>query len=185
MVRSRAEVIIDNALYDQKLAHAYETLKDEETREVYEFKLRKVLEKLQNEGGNSSSTFTKGDFNNTNQSAMAAENFENGYNYLMDDKYYEALPYLGRAVHLEDDNPRYHAFYGKALSFDRSQYHKAESELRTALKPSPDNPTYRIMLAELFIEIKLFARAKGELTRLLEQEPDNKEAKSLLDSLTD
>ena len=39
------------------------------------------------------------------------------------------------------------------------------------------------MLAEFFIRVKLLKRAEGELKRLLSQFPDNKEARSLLDSL--
>ena len=166
-----------------ELAHAYETLKDEEAREVYDFKLRKVLEKLKEESGDDEQTLSKADIASQNQSQMAAENFDNGYDHLMNEEYEEALPYFGRAVHIAPGNARYHAFYGKALSFDSSQRHKAESELQTAIKIDSKNPIYRIMLAELFIEIGLKARAKGELNRLLKFAPNNQEAKSLLDSL--
>ncbi len=166
-----------------ELAHAYETLKDEETREVYDFKLRKVLEALESQGVDTSTPVSKEAVDSSDKSSLAAENFDSGYDLLMDQNYYEALPYLGRAVHLEDDNARYHAFYGKALSFDKAQRHKAEAELQTAVKLDPENTIYRIMLVELFIEIGLKARAKGELNRLLEFAPENKEAQSLLDSL--
>lgn len=166
-----------------ELAHAYETLKDEEAREVYDFKLRKVLEQLKEESGDDGQNLSKADIANQNQSQMAAENFDNGYDHLMNEEYEEALPYFGRAVHIAPGNARYHAFYGKALSFDTSQRHKAESELQAAIKIDSKNPIYRIMLAELFIEIGLKARAKGELNRLLKIAPNNQEAKSLLDSL--
>jgi hypothetical protein len=39
------------------------------------------------------------------------------------------------------------------------------------------------MLAEFFIQYKLFKRAEGELNRLLENNPNNYEAHKLLDSL--
>lgn len=166
-----------------ELAHAYETLKDEESREVYDFKLRKVLEKLRSEGGEDFKHLSKDEFNQQNQNRMAAENFDTGYDYFMNEEYEDALPYFGRAVHITPENARYHAFYGKALSYDSKQRHKAEAELQTAVKLDSKNPTYRIMLAELFIEIGLKARAKGELKRLLKIDPNNQEAKSLLDSL--
>lgn len=171
---------IQNAFTE--IAHAYETLKDPESREIYDFKLRKVIEKLKSESDLESSDLTRDQVETVDQKAMALENFKKGYDHLMNENYYEALPFFGRAVHLENDNARYHAFYGKALSFDKSQRHKAESELQTAVKLDEENTTYRIMLAELFIEIGLTVRARGELNRLLKIEPENKEAKSLLDS---
>ncbi len=166
-----------------ELAQAYDTLRDEEAREVYDFKLRKILEQLKENATNEQPTLNKEDVNTSERSVMANENFEKGYDLLMNHNYYDALPFFGRAVHIESDNPRYHAFYGKALSFDKLQRHKAEAELQTAVKLDPTNTIYRIMLAELFIEIGLTARAKGELQRLLSIAPDNKEAQSLLDSL--
>ncbi len=168
-----------------EIAQAYETLKDEEAREVYDFKLRKVLEKLKIERTDDSPTISKKEFETSNQASMASDNFDHGYDHLMNAEYEDALPYLGRAVHLESDNARYHAFYGKALSFDKSKRHTAETELQTAVKLDPDNTVYRIMLAELFIEIGLNARAKGELNRLLKIAPKNKEAQSMLDRLPD
>ena len=39
------------------------------------------------------------------------------------------------------------------------------------------------MLAELFVKIGFSKRAEGELRRILEKSPNNREARSLLDSL--
>lgn len=179
---------IQNAFTE--IAHAYEILKNEESREVYDFKLRKVIEQINanNENGENSApqilNITKEDIESRNDLTMAAESFDKGYDLLMNENYYEAQPHLGRAVHLDNNNPRYHAFYGKALSYDKNQSHKAEAELQTAIRLDAKNAIYRIMLAELFIEIGLFARAKGELKRLLQIAPDNREAQSLLDTLS-
>ncbi len=172
---------IQNSFTD--IAQAYETLKDEEKREVYDFKLRKVIKKLKTETENSDEPLTKEDINLSNQASTASDNFDKGYELLLREKYHNALPLLGRAVHADQENARYHAFYGQALSFDKTTRHKAESELQTAIKLDSGNAVYRIMLAELFIEIGLTARAKGELKRLLKTTPNNAEAKSLLDSL--
>ena len=86
-------------------------------------------------------------------------------------------------VHFNPKNARYHAYYGKALSADEKQKHKAESELQAALKIDPNNPTFRILLAEFFIQFNLLKRAEGELKRLLDLFPSNREARDLLDSL--
>ncbi|MGB2913421.1 MAG: tetratricopeptide repeat protein, partial [Pyrinomonadaceae bacterium] len=86
-------------------------------------------------------------------------------------------------VHYAPKNARYHAYYGKALSADGSQRHKAESEMQAALKLDPNNPTFRILLAEFYIQFNLLKRAEGELTRLLAVFPSNREAQDLLASL--
>ena len=101
----------------------------------------------------------------------------------MDDEAESALPSLARAVHFAPDNARYHAYFGKALSFDERQRHKAEGEIQKAIKLEPADPTFRIMLVEFFIQINLLKRAEGELNRLLVAFPGNKEALALLDSL--
>jgi predicted Zn-dependent protease len=113
----------------------------------------------------------------------AAEDFDRGFRLLMGNNTKGALPLLARAAHLAPKNARYHAFYGKALSHDDKHRHKAEGEMQTAIKLEPQNPGYRLILAEFFVRIKLLKRAEGELNRLLAAFPDNTEARSLLDSL--
>lgn len=163
-----------------KVARAYETLKDDSAREVYDFKLRKELEdaeKWQESEAAGETVDLQG------QAKMAEEFYKSGFGLLMDEMYEEAAPYLARAVHLAPGNARYHAFYGKALSFDAAQRHKSESEMQAAVKLDPQNETYRIILAEFFIQQELFKRAEGELKRLLAIAPNNAEAQRLLDSL--
>lgn len=161
-----------------KVAQAYDTLRDPELREVYDFKLRKELERMETIAADEASS------ENVDMSGYArhaAEFFEHGFTLLMDEYYEEALPYLARAAHIVPDNARYHAFYGKALSYEDK--HKAEGELQAAVRLDPENPIYRLILAEFFIENKLLKRAEGELKRLLAIAPDNLEAQRLLDSL--
>ncbi len=171
---------IQNAFTE--LAQAYETLRNKESREVYDFKLRKEIANL------SKFSKTKTDSPQTSAERLeqqAAENFEQGYDLVMDDQYDEAVSYLARAVHLAGGNARYRAYYGKALSASRETYRQAEAEFQHALRIEPDNADYRLMLAELFVKIGLVKRAEGELTRVLEKSPNNREARSLLDSLLD
>lgn len=163
-----------------QLARAYETLKSEGSREAYDLKVRKEIEEtkaVQRAG------MTPEKFDLQKQNDQAAENFERGYDFLTDENYNAALPHLARAVHFAKDNARYHAFYGKALSMDERQRHKAETELQTAVKLDAREAEYRIMLAELYVQFKLFKRAESELQRLLAIHPNNREARTLLDSL--
>lgn len=163
-----------------KLAQAYETLRYEKSREVYDYKMRKELdakEKRQKFGGESKNIDSQKQFE------QAADDFEQGFSLLMDEEFEAALPFLARAAHLANDNARFHAYYGKALAADNKQLHKAEVELQTAVKLDESNADFRIMLAEFFVQVGLLKRAEGELTRLLAVSPNNSEAKILLDSL--
>jgi Flp pilus assembly protein TadD len=162
-----------------EFAQAYETLKTETSREVYDYRMRKELAEMeiQTENGSSSKDLKQ------KQTDYAAENFEQGFNLLRDENSEAALPFLARAVHFADDNARYHAYHGKALSFDNKQRHKAEAELQTAVKLDAENTDFRLMLAEFFIQIGFPKRAEGELNRLLAIFPSNREAQTLLDSL--
>ena len=117
------------------------------------------------------------------QAEQATQNFDRGFSILMDKDPESALPFLARAAHFAPRNARYRSYYGKALAFDDKQRHKAEGEMQAAVKLDPDNPTYRIMLAEFFIQVNLLKRAEGELNRLLAVFPSNREARNLLDSI--
>ncbi|MEO8074586.1 MAG: DUF4388 domain-containing protein [Acidobacteriota bacterium] len=161
-------------------AHAYETLRNESSREVYDYRMRKELAEmalLEETGVSPEET------NLQKQTDQAADNFKQGFDLLMAQHNEAAIPFLARAVHFAPDNARYHAYHGKVLSYDKAQRHKAESELQTAIKLDGENVDYRIMLAEFFIQIGFIKRAEGELNRLLAIFPNNKEAQVLLDSL--
>jgi len=159
------------------LAQAHETLKNQESREVYDYRIRKeLLDREKREAaGNAGKTSL--------QSEQAELNFDRGFSLLMENEADAAVPFLARAVHFAPNNARYHAYYGKALSFDTKQRHKAESEMQAALRIDSDNQTFRLMLVEFFIKENLVKRAEGELTRLLAVSPDNREARAMLDSL--
>ena len=73
-----------------KLANAYETLKNENSREVYNFKVRKQLEEKENAAASDNAS---GDVNVHQQNRQAAEDFNRGYNLLMDGNNEAALPF--------------------------------------------------------------------------------------------
>jgi curved DNA-binding protein CbpA len=160
-----------------ELAQANETLKNSETREIYDYRMRKELadrDKRRATGDSGQDAIRK---------QQAADNFERGFDLLMNEEFEDAIQFFARAVHLAPQNARYHAYYGKALSSDPSQRYKAESEMQSAIKLDPDNPTWRILLSEFFIQFNLLKRAEGELNRLLAVFPSNQEARELLRSL--
>lgn len=163
-----------------KVAQAYDTLKNAESRQVYDFKMRKELAQMEK---SMQSNSTQEDINLGVQIQQAEDNFNKGFNLLLKEEYDSAVPFLARAVHLNKINAKYHVYYGKALSFDKKQSHKAEAELREAVALDENNPTFRLILAEFYIRIGLLKRAEGELNRLLTKFPNDKEAKALLDSL--
>ncbi|MEJ7624546.1 MAG: DnaJ domain-containing protein [Pyrinomonadaceae bacterium] len=159
------------------LAQAHETLKSTDSREIYDYRIRKELaeRELREAAG------TSGDY--IVQVDQAKENFERGFSLLMDKDYAAATLFLARAVHFDPKSARHHAYYGKALSFDTKQRHKAESELQAALKLDANNVTFRLLLVEFFIQNNLRKRAQGELERLLAIAPENREALQLFESL--
>jgi tetratricopeptide (TPR) repeat protein len=160
------------------IAKAYDTLKNEDSRSSYDFKIRNELPQMQ--------SFQKtgaGETDKRKQSDVAEENFDQGVKLLLDENYAEALPFLARAVHFAPDVARYHAYYGKVLATNETQRFKAETELQTAVKLDPKNPLFRITLAEFFIDYNLLKRAEGELKRFLTVVPNNPEVQALLDSL--
>jgi predicted Zn-dependent protease len=160
-----------------EMSQAHETLKDEKNRELYDYKMRNEL-KVREQAATSGESVSA-----SHQLMQAAEHFERGFSLLMDDEIEAALPFLARAVYYAPKNARYHAYYGKALSTDDKQRHKAEAEMQAALKIDPNNPTFRMMLAEFFIQVGLKKRAEGELNRLLAIFPSNREAMDLLATL--
>lgn len=160
-----------------ELTRAHETLKTPESRDVYDYRMRKEI-------ANREKRRAAGDAGNASyQLEQAAENFERAFSLLMDNEHENSLPFFARAVHYAPNNARYHAYFGKALSADEIQRHKAESEMQAAIKLDPTNPLFRILLAEFFIQNKLKKRAEGELTRLLNIFPSNREARDMLETL--
>ena len=162
-----------------KVQHAYETLKTKETRETYDFKMRKELEtkeKLRAQGITETEKIDP-------KTEQGLENFEMGLSLLMDDEHERAAPFLGRAAHYNPDNALYRAYYGKALSYDENQTHKAEGEMQAAARIDPKNPKIRLMLAEFFIDMNMLKRAEGELKRFLEIAPNNAEARKMLNGI--
>ena len=163
-----------------ELAHAYETLKNAESRETYDFKIRKELEAREKRRAEGRSEVPDGAERQTEQ---GLESFEQGLSLLADEEYGAAARHLQRAVHYNPQNALYRAYLGKTLSISKNHRHQAESELQTAVKLDPRNAKIRLMLVEFFVEMNMNKRAEGELKRFLELVPSNAEAKAMLANL--
>lgn len=166
-----------------EIAEAYETLRHDDRRESYDLKLEKVIDALKRSGDADLASMTKDEIGKQDQAAAARESFDRGMDLLDEGRIDESVPYLGRAVQLNGENAEYRAFYGFALSSEKRNRHKAESELREAVRLAPFESRYRLMLVELYVEIGLSVRARNELARLLEKEPGNSRARELLREL--
>ncbi len=161
-----------------ELTKAHEALKNTEARDLYDYRMRKEIanrEEVEAIGEEAAKA--------NSQAEQASLSFERGFSLLVDGDAESALPFLARAVHYDASVARYHAYFGKALAADEEKRHKAEAEIQTAIKLDPESPTFRVLLAEFFIKYNLLKRAQGELNRLLEKFPDNREARKLLDGL--
>jgi curved DNA-binding protein CbpA len=160
-----------------EIAHAYETLKNNDSRQNYDFKLEKEQEyrKKRKDAGQAEATSPQ-----DRQAEEGLDSFEKAMEALSDEEFAAAAGHLSRAVHYSPQNALFHAYFGYALSQLDKQHHKAEAELQTAVKLDPKNPKIRMMLVEFFIEMKMAKRAEGELKRFLEMVPGNKEATKLL-----
>lgn len=160
-----------------QLAQAYETLKTPEGREGYDYKMRKEIEAREKRRAAGQPDITDP---MDRAAEQGLESFEQGLNMLNDEEYAAAAAFLARACHYNPQNALYHAYYGKALSADEKQRHKAESEMQTAVRLDPKNAKVRMMLVEFFMDWNMTKRAEGELKRFLEIAPDNKDAQVLL-----
>lgn len=169
------------------LAQAYDTLKDKDQRELYDFKLRRKVAAHEEAERMREAEKAKGKANSQESSVeknqLAKTYFDRGFSLLMANEIEKAIPFLANAANLAPNVARYHAYYGKSLIGNKKYRHQAEQELLSAIKIEPKNADFRIMLVEFYIEFGLMKRADGELQRLLELEPNNKEAKMLLDKI--
>jgi DnaJ-domain-containing protein 1 len=72
---------------------------------------------------------------------------------------------------------------GRMLAGNEKTRRAAEAELLAAIKLDPKNAEYRVMLAELYRDLGLKLRAKGEAERAVAADPNNRKARDLLQAL--
>ncbi|HKS10100.1 MAG TPA: DnaJ domain-containing protein, partial [Pyrinomonadaceae bacterium] len=94
-----------------------------------------------------------------------------------------AVGLFAAAANAAPKEARYRAFYGRLLAEHEHTRRAAEAELQAAVKLDPKNGEYRVMLAELYRDLGLLLRARGEAERALGIDPNNRKAQDLLRTL--
>jgi curved DNA-binding protein CbpA len=173
-----------------RVTQAYETLIDAGARAVYDQTLRRskqfTQQNLKASDTSAAGSREDADFapdGSDNKFGSAEYNFREGVGALQQGRISAAVKHLSIAARLEPRKARYRAHYGRALAADESTRRLAENEIQAALKLEPENVAFRIMLAELYFELKFHRRARTEVDRALAIDPKNNVAHSLLRKL--
>lgn len=176
-----------------RITQAYDTLRDERLRANYDARLR-TRQKAQQladaapKPAAASPLTPKAAETSVKDAAAslaqrAEQQFKEGFAALELGERKVALGLFASAANAVPNEPRYRAFYGKMLAEDVHTRRAAETELQAAVKLDPKNGEYRAILAELYRDLGLPLRARGEAERALEADPDNRKARDLLRAL--
>jgi len=160
-----------------RVAHAYEVLNDPMRRAEYD---QRGVSKSSAKPEKPSPLAEAPDMR---PRANAENSFRQGTEAFNRKDYDEAIRFFAEAAILEPQRARYRAHYGYALMNRPKSRRVAENELLAALALEPDNPKFRVMLAELYQSGGMRRRAEAEATRALTIDPKNPKARALLESL--
>lgn len=173
-----------------KVTQAYETLMDQDERATYDATMERSRQYAQSApkakedfvvGSADELEFERGAVDE--ESGEAEHNFREGFGALRQGQNNVAMTRLATAARMSPHEPRYRAYYGRALAADEKTRRLAENELQAAVKLEPSNALYRTMLAELYFDLRFHRRAQTELDRALALDPSNANALSLLRKL--
>ncbi|HEY0764892.1 MAG TPA: DUF4388 domain-containing protein [Pyrinomonadaceae bacterium] len=176
-----------------RITQAYDTLRDDRLRSGYNTKLeaRRKAEQIADVAPKPEAPLTEAErvAEKVAEPVMpAAERaelqFKEGLEALELGQRKVALGLFGSAASAMPKEARYHAFYGQMLAGHEQTRRAAEAELLAAIKLDPQNADYRVMLAELYRDLGLKLRAKGEAERAVAADPNNRKARELLRGLT-
>lgn len=156
-----------------RVAQAYETLSDAPRRSRYDQRLSGKQSGRQGQSAAKSKTQSR-----------AESSFLQGMESLKRGQHDEAIRLLSEAATLEPREARYRAFYGSALMKRSNSRRLAETELQAAVALEPQNPTFRLMLAELYQTVGLRRRAQTEAARVLAADPRNEAARTFMTNLS-
>jgi len=173
-----------------RITQAYDTLRDYRLRATYNAKLqaRKKAEQLAAQTKTTTlqpEPVAQGVIEPGLPAAERAEiQFKEGLTALELGQPKVAIGLFASAATAAPNEPRYRASYGQLLAANENTRRAAETELLAAIKLDPNNAEYRVMLAELYRDLGLKLRAKGEAERAVAADPNNRKARDLLRSLT-
>lgn len=170
-----------------RVTQAYETLTDPNARAAYDQNLERTRQftatQKKTEAAEAVDDFELEMSPGEGESGRAEYNFREGFGALEQGRISAAITHLATASRLEPQEPRYRAYYGRALAANVNTRRLAENEIQAAVKLEPANAAFRTMLAELYFDLKFHRRAQTELDRALTIDPNNATAHSLLRKL--
>ncbi|HJT27522.1 MAG TPA: DUF4388 domain-containing protein [Pyrinomonadaceae bacterium] len=190
--KSAAELVPRIEAAFARIAQAYDTLRDDQLRASYDAKLEvhKKVDQIVETTPKASApvpepeVVTEGGAEPVVPATeRAALQFKEGLAALEMGQKKIALGLFASAARAVPNEPRYRARYGQMLAENEATRRAAEAELSAAVKLDPKNAEYRMMLAELYRDLGLKLRAKGEAERAVAADPNNRQARDLLRSL--
>ena len=190
--KSAAELVPRIEAAFARITQAYDTLRDDQLRASYDAKLevRKKVDQLADTAPKASAPVAEpaavvdtGDEPVVSAAERAALQFKEGFAALEMGQKKVALGLFASAARAVPNEPRYRAFYGQVLAENEATRRAAETELNAAIKLDPQNAEYRMILAELYRDLGLKLRAKGEAERAVAADPNNRKARDLLRTL--
>ena len=177
-----------------RITQAYDTLRDAKLRASYDAKLdaQKRAARLAESAPKATASTNEDSIDSPDEARdegltptqQAEIQFKKGFAALELGDRNVAVGLLGSAARTVAHEPRYRAYYGRALALHESTRRLAEAELQAAVKLEPNNAEYRIMLAELYRDLGFQVRARGEAERALAADRNSRKAKDLLESLS-
>lgn len=190
--KSAAELVPRIEAAFARITQAYDTLRDDQLRATYDAKLevRKKADQIADAAPKASAPAPQpeavvegGSEPVVSTAERAALQFKEGFAALEMGQKKVALGLFASAARAVPNEPRYRAHYGQALAENEATRRAAEAELSAAVRLDPQNAEYRMMLAELYRDLGLKLRAKGEAERAVAADPNNRKARDLLRSL--
>ncbi|MBC7796453.1 MAG: DnaJ domain-containing protein [Pyrinomonadaceae bacterium] len=151
-----------------RISQAYENLKDAKSRELYDFKLKKIEAARNNAAANEQN---------------ATGYFTQGVRAFESKDYQQAMSWFAQAVQLEPNDVRFRVAYGRALATNSKYRFQAQAEFQNAVNLDGNSIEPHLALAEFYIKYKLPKRAESELKKVLVLHPNNAEARKLLKNL--
>jgi curved DNA-binding protein CbpA len=167
-----------------RITQAYETLTDPKARSTYDSSLRRSKAFQASTPSAPPSVSAPVEDHNFDAGAPDVAQPENSFGEgllaLKEGRLTAAVAHFSIASRLAPQEAKYRAYYGRALAATEKTRRLAENELQAAVALDSGNATYRMMLAELYFDLKFHRRAQTELDRALALDPKNASALSLL-----
>ena len=162
-----------------RVTQAYEVLTDPNARAAYD----QTLERSRQYAATTESKSAQADAIDNlepEEDGSAEYSFREGFGALEQGRIQAAVMHLANAARLEPNVARYRAYYGRALASEEHTRRLAENEIQSAVKLEPNSSAFRVMLAELYFDLKFHRRAQTELDRALAIDPNSTPAHQLL-----